>query len=274
MDVDPVGADARLTADSEVFDRHGVLDRPVEVRVVEDDERGVAAQFERHALELRRGLGHQDLADLGGPRERDLADAAVAHEHVRDRRRAPAHHDVEDARRKAGLGERPRDLERGEGGLLRGLEHDRAPGRQRGGDLPQDHRGGEVPRRDRRDDADRFLGDNDALVALMRRNDIAIDALGFLGKPLDEGGGIGDLALGLRQRLALFGGHQDGQIVLVFHHQVEPFAQDIGTFLGGLLAPRAPGGHDAGGARGDAVQPQRDQQHARRVQANEIAGLE
>ncbi|MCY1362541.1 hypothetical protein D9M69_492650 [compost metagenome] len=71
----------------------------------------------------------------------------------------------------------------------------------------------------------------------MAGNGVAIDALAFLGEPLDEGGGIDDLALGLGQRLALLGGHQAGQVVLVLDHQLEPAAQAVGALLGGQRAP-------------------------------------
>ena len=40
------------------------------------------------------------------------------------------------------------DVEGGEGRLLRGLEHDRAPGRQGRAQLPREHQQGEVPRQD------------------------------------------------------------------------------------------------------------------------------
>src|SRR3546814_9975090 len=45
------------------------------------------------------------------------------------------------------------------------------------------------------------------------------------------------LTLGFGERLALLRGHQDGQILLVRHHQVVPFAQDGAAFLGGPGAP-------------------------------------
>ena len=76
-------------------------------------------------------------------------------------------------------------------------------------------------------DADRLLGHDDALVGGVRRDRVAIDALALLAEPLDEGGGIGDLAAQLGQGLALLGGHQGGEILLVRHHQIEPFAQDL-----------------------------------------------
>jgi hypothetical protein len=95
-----------------------------------------------------------------------------------------------------------------------------------------------VPWRDRRADTDRLLGDQHPMVVAVGRDDIAIDAAGLLGEELDEGGGIGDLALGLGQRLALLGGHDQAEIVRVGDHQVEPLAQDVRALLGGLLGPQ------------------------------------
>ena len=54
---------------------------------------------------------------------------------------------------------------------------------------------------------------HDALVGLVAGDDVAVDALAFLGEPLDERGRVGDLALRFRQRLALLGGHDDREVV-------------------------------------------------------------
>ena len=67
----------------------------------------------------------------------------------------------------------------------------------------------------------------------MARDRIAINAFALFGKPLNKGSGVGDFAFGFRQRFALFQGHQTGEIVLMFNHQVEPAAQDVGPLFGG-----------------------------------------
>jgi hypothetical protein len=72
------------------------------------------------------------------------------------------------------------------------------------------------------------------------RDHVAVDALAFLGEPLDEAGAVGDLAARLGERLALLGGHQLRQVLLRRHHQLEPLAQDGRALLGRL---RAPGRH-------------------------------
>ena len=71
----------------------------------------------------------------------------------------------------------------------------------------------------------------------MAGDHLSVDALGLFAEELDEGRAIGDLALGFGQRLALFGGEDGAQIVLVLHHQVEPFAQHGGAFLAGPAGP-------------------------------------
>ena len=71
----------------------------------------------------------------------------------------------------------------------------------------------------------------------MAGDHLAVDALGFFAEELDERRAIGDLALGLGQRFALLGGQDGAQIVLVLHHQVEPFAHHGGAFLAGPAGP-------------------------------------
>ena len=71
----------------------------------------------------------------------------------------------------------------------------------------------------------------------MARNGFAVNPLGLFTEEFDEGRAIGDFTLGLGQRLALLGGQDGAQIVLVLHHQVEPFAQDTGAFLAGHRSP-------------------------------------
>ena len=48
---------------------------------------------------------------------------------------------------------------------------------------------------------------------------------GFFGEELDERGAVGHFAFGFRQRLALFQGHQAGQVVGVLIDQLKPAAQ-------------------------------------------------
>ena len=99
LDVDAVGADAGLAGVPELAgDR--TLDRLVEVGVVEDDERRVAAQLHRGPLDRVGALLEQDLADLGRAGEGDLAHGLVGAQLGADRAGAAGDH-VEHARRDA-----------------------------------------------------------------------------------------------------------------------------------------------------------------------------
>ena len=72
----------------------------------------------------------------------------------------------------------------------------------------------------------------------MAGDSVAVDALGLLAEPFDIARAIGDLALGLGERLALLGRHDRGEVVGMLDHQrVEPLEHG-----GALLAgPRRPG---------------------------------
>jgi hypothetical protein len=69
------------------------------------------------------------------------------------------------------------------------------------------------------------------------RDGVAVNALALLREPLDEGGGIGDLAARFRQRLALLRRHQLRQVFLVRHHEIEELAQHDSALLAGARAP-------------------------------------
>ena len=122
-------------------------------------------------------------------------------------------------------------------GLRSRLEdHGAASGQGRAG-FTGDHGGREVPRGDGRGNADWLLDNDQTLVWLVARDGVTVDALGFFGEPLDERGGVGDFALGFGQWLALFGGHQASQVVLVLDHQFEPATQLGRTLFGGQGTP-------------------------------------
>src|SRR3546814_20470459 len=66
---------------------------------------------------------------------------------------------------------------------------------------------------------------------------MAVDAEPFLREPLHEAGRIGDFAAGFRERLALFGGHDRGEIVGMGDDQAVPFLENGTAIGGGARAP-------------------------------------
>ena len=267
LHVDPVGADAGLAVVAE-FAQHRAFDRGVEIGIVEDDERRVAAQFHRTFHHLVGGLAQQDAADLGRAGEGELAHLGVLAEFLAGGRGGAGRHHVEHAGRNAGAFGQHRQHDGRQRGFLRGPRDKGAAGRQRRRRLAGDHRIGEVPRRDRGRHADGLLDHGDALVALVAGDGFAIDALGLFGEELDEGGAVMDLAHCLGFGFALFGGQDDAQVLGIFGHQVEPLAQQVRPFLAGQRRPlflRGIGGVDRFGhlrARqvgdlGDHIAPRR-----------------
>ena len=161
------------------------------------------------------------------------------------------------------LGER----ERRERRLLGRLDDHRAACRERRRGLARDHRGGEVPRGDAGGDADRLLGHDDAHAVCGRRDHVAVGALRLLAEPLEERGGVGDLALRLGERLALLARQQQREVVHVLVQQVVPAAQHVCALLRGLRAPgglRGLGGLDRAPRLGGAAARHLGEQLARR----------
>ncbi len=224
-----IGADAGL-AGVAVLRGDRALHGGVEVGVVEHDERRVAAELQRNLLERAGALLHQLLADLGRAREGELAHPRVRGHLAADRGGGTGDY-AEHAFRDAGAVGELGHGERGVGRLHRGLADEGATGGECGTRLARDHRRREVPGRDGRDDADWLAQHDQALVALVAGDDVAVHALAFLGEPFDERGGIGDLALRLGEWLALLGGHQHGEVVDVREHQVVPAPQDRRALL-------------------------------------------
>lgn len=94
-----------------------------------------------------------------------------------------------------------------------------------------DHRIRKVPRCDRRDNPNGLFHHQDALIDLMARDDVAIDATGFFRKPLDEACPIGNFTFRFRQWLALPKRENRCQIILVRHDQIEPLAHHLTAFF-------------------------------------------
>ena len=127
-------------------------DGRVQRRVVEDDGRILAAEFERDALEVASRGTHDRAAHIGRTRERHLVDGRVFCNRGADVRATG--HDVDDAVGHARLGDELSQAQGGQRRLLGRLDHAGVAARQRGRELPcRDHQR-EVPRNDQSADTD------------------------------------------------------------------------------------------------------------------------
>ncbi len=95
MNIEPVCTDASLPA-VPILRRNSAFNRGIDIGIVENDERRIAAQFQRHFLDRRRALRHQQTADLRRPREGQLPDDRITRQ-LRANRLRVAGHDIQHA---------------------------------------------------------------------------------------------------------------------------------------------------------------------------------
>ena len=73
--------------------------------------------------------------------------------------------------------------------------------------------------------------------AVRRGREAALDPHGLLGEPAQELGGVGDLGLGLGERLAHLERHQQRQLVGALVHRLERAAQDLAALARRMRRP-------------------------------------
>ena len=149
-----------------------------DVAVGFDDEGSVVPELEAHLLARRAAA--DSPADFGRSGEGDERDVRVLDDRVADRAPATGDH-VEVAGRETALVEQQLgERDGGQRRLRRGLQHHRAAGRDRGGDLVGDEVQREVERADRADHADgNAQGEAElslADVGCVERHDVAREA--------------------------------------------------------------------------------------------------
>ena len=195
------GGRGAVLAGVEVAGDGDALDGGLDVGVVEDHDRCLAAELEVDALDVGRGAGR----DLGAGADRagdgDQARGGVLDEHPAGV--AVTGDDVERARGQELGG----DLGKPQGGLGGGvarLEHHGVAGGQRRGDLPHGHEQRVVPGGDLADDADRLAPDPRGVALHVLTGGLALQHPGRPGEEPQLVDHRRDL-LARRQRLDLAG---------------------------------------------------------------------
>ena len=148
---------------------------------------------------------------------------------------------IDDACRKPGALRKLCQSKRCEWRFRRGFHDTCATNCQSWGDLARDHRCGKIPWRNGSDNTNGLTRDNNARICAMGGDCIAINALAFFGVEFDEGCGIIDLAQCFAERLALFAGENEREILPMGDDEIEPFAHEIGALFGEFLGPRLEG---------------------------------
>ena len=238
LHINAVGAHASLACIA-VLAGDGPFNGRLQVRIIEHDERRIAPQLQRQLLDRGRALSHQQAPDFGATREAQVthhiafaqllahgnAAGSIAGEHIEHTGRETG------ASRQLGDGQGRQRCQLGR------FDDHGATCRQSRRHLAGDHGQREIPRRDGRTHTDRLANHQQTPVVVELRQGFAIAAFGLLGKPLDKAGSIDHLALGFGKGLALFGGHDAGDIVLVLDQQLEPAHQHGMALLARLGSP-------------------------------------
>ena len=134
---------------------HAGRDRLLEIRVIEQNVRRLAAELLANALDRRRGSDRNLDASARRTRERNAVDAGVRGHGSADVW-AIAVDEIEHALGHAGLVQDFGNHQRRVGRELARLQHHRAAGRECARDLARDLVRRPIPRRDHADDADRL----------------------------------------------------------------------------------------------------------------------
>lgn len=175
--------------------RDRTVDRCLQVGVVEDDERRLAAEFELDPCPGGGGLRHHLPADRARPGEGHHVDAGMSGQ-VCAGIRTGADDDVENAVGQSGLGGDAGHRQRRQRRDLGRLQDHRATGGECRDDLPHRHLQRVVPGRDGADDADGFTADRRGVVARVLRTRLALEIACDTGEELDVVDRSGDVELG------------------------------------------------------------------------------
>ena len=144
LHVNAVGGDAALPAIAELGD-YGGLERGVEIGILEDQQRGVATQFEREALSWSRRTARRAAPPIAVEPVKESFRTTFELVIALPIARAEPVTTLSTARRDARLLAQPSEGERGQRRGARGFGDDRAARRQRRPDLARQHGEREVP---------------------------------------------------------------------------------------------------------------------------------
>ena len=209
------------------------------------------AQLQRHALDRVGALAQQQTPDLGGAGEAEGPHLGALQQLPRQGRRIASDH-LEHAWRNACFFGQAGQGEGGQWGFRGGFDDHRAARGQGCTGFAGDHGAGEIPGRHCGGHAHRLQAGAQLTAWQVAGQGLAVAAFGFGREPVEEVGAIANLATGLGQGLALFGRHQEGQVLAVLAGEGRPTAQQCAT-LG--RQQRTPGREGCAGGIHGAVDP-------------------
>lgn len=240
LHVDEVGSDAGLGVGAPLGN-HELLKGKVKVGVIEDNERGVAAELEADLLDSLGTLGIQELANASRSSEGQLADTGIAGEDLADLGRLGRGHDVHDTGRHTSLGSDLGDGEGTKGGLGCRLAYHSASSGKCGSNLTREHGVGEVPRGDETADTDGLTVGQDTATGNGVRDGLTVLATALLRKPFEEASTVHDLSASISRGLTALHAEDLGEVVDVLEVELVHAAEDVAALLGKSVAPLGKG---------------------------------
>ena len=208
----------------------------IEIGIGANDQRRIAAQFQRHLLHILSSRLEHQLADASRAGEAHRAHTGIFDQGFHGHLRFTQYH-VEHTGWQAGLLGQLRQGKGGIGRLVCRFDHHGTTGGQRRGGLAGDHRAGEIPRCEQGTDTDRLFHRTELGTRDMAGNGLAVEPARLFGEPGNEAGGVADLATGFGQRLALFLAEDARQVFLMLQDQLGPAPQQRRAGFQALLAP-------------------------------------
>ena len=187
----------------------GRLRRAIEVGVIEDDDRAVAAEF--HQLRLAGGALADQLSGRRTAGEADRVGAGIGDDLVADDG-ARAGHEVEDARRQVRLLDCAHQRDRHQRGRWGGRPDDGIAGGEPRRDVLDRYVHREIPWRHHGIDAARAIEGHHPLAGVLRRDRVAFEILDQVGGEVEAVDRLADLEIGLGVWFALFERQQGGKL--------------------------------------------------------------
>ncbi len=214
MHENPVGTNTGLAATAE-FVGDKIVCRSVQIGVVKDNERRVAAQLQSQFLDLIRRVDNQLATHFSGAGEAEHGHIRAFAQNLADHA-GLAHHQVDHAVGYVGvLVHQAEQGNHGERGFTGRLDDRRTAGRQGRRQLLGDHANGKVPGRDQAGDTNGAVVDGPGAIFRLFRNGVGVQGLDVLGAVIEETGSVIHLALGFVQGFAMLHTQDPADLLLV-----------------------------------------------------------
>ncbi len=213
-----------------------MLDRLIQLAVVHDDDRSLAAQLQRHLCDVGGSSLHDLLAGCRGSRHGDHLHFGAGGKHIAHNGAGSGDH-IDDALGKRALLDQLGELIAAVGGVAGGLEHDRTARHQDRSHFAADQEEREVPGHDACHDAQRHLVHENILIGAVGGDDLSFDMTRHFREIIEIFGQPAGLVHGLCQRLAHLFRIGPCEQLAVVGDQLCQLADVAGTYDGRRFGP-------------------------------------